>query len=347
MTGNIPKNLRLFIREEQTVTWRWEDVEEGKRETKVRPAYISDADNKKTCETGKAWAESKKWDYTYSKYVDSKSTVVDVPNKPFSGLRIITLEIRDKGGRAYKVAADIGGIPNVYFDMREDVLLDCLFNGNLMKEGFVAGDFIFARVGSQMKPIRVGSLLHTKMIEATKLDSQAACQLEIGGVYESKNGARAVYLGEYWTFDIPSSERGYTYSGGQYVYDTAKIKIGKPIKVHVFNQHFLLKYPKERQKTETFNIWYYTKDDNSGGRMKRKVGDVSVYQLQMVKSHSYKEKIDQVEVPKDYVDTVVKQFSDQTSSPYVNYAQVVHGKLLCLSKERGYIHPLMQPFVGK
>jgi hypothetical protein len=358
MIGNIPKNLKLFIRQEETVKWRWEDVEDGQRETKVRPAYISDADNAKTCLTGKTWAESKQWDYTSSKYVDSKATTISVPNKPFSGLKIITLEIRDKGGRAYKVAADIGGVSNVYFDMREDVLLDCLFNGNLMKDGLVAGDFIFARVGSQMKPVRVGSLLHNKMIEATKIDSAEACKLKVGGIYESKNGDRAIYLGEYWTWDITKPKRAYSYSGGQYIYDTSTIRIGKPIKVHVFNADKSIKYlaPTLVSKDGEYDVWFFLKDVsetsygihvNNPPKLRHKKGDVTVYDLQMTKSHSYKKEIGTVEVPKDYVQTVVDQFSQKTGAPYVNLAQVEHGKLLCLSKDRGYIHPLMQPYVGK
>lgn len=348
MIGNIPQKLRLFIRKESSSHWGWDDVEDGKRETKVRETYISDASNKKTCETGKTWAEQRTWDYEKKVYIEGESTEVEVDNVPFSGLKIVTLEIRDKGGRAYKVMGNIGGIPNIYFDMREDVLLDCLFNGNLKKDGEVSGQFIFARIGSQMKPIRIGSHLHSKMVEATNIDARGVCSLEVGGVYESKNGDRAVYLGEYWTYDVlsPKRARSYHYSGGAYHYDTSTIKVGKPIKVHVFNNHSLLKYDKVDQLShdKTYDAWFYVSDYNSHGIIKKK-GDVSNDTLLMIKSHSFKKKIADVEVPKDYVEKMVAYVQTRTGHPYINYAQVACGKLLCLSKERGYVHPLMAPFI--
>lgn len=347
LTGNIPKKLRLFIRPETTAFWRWEDVDDGKRETKVRCAYISDADNKKTCETGKQWGNQNYYDHILKQSVKAACDEVEVDNVPFSGLKVVTLEIRDKGGRAYKVMADIGGVPNVYFDMREDVLLDCMFNGSLKKEGKISGQFVFARVGAQMKPVRIGSVLHKKMVAATAIDAQAPCILEIGGIYESKNGDRAVYMGEYWTRDIPKIDK-YEYRGGVYAYDTCGLRVGQPIKVHVFNNSWILKYP--TQKDSDSDAWFYLKDiwEDSYGRsrvptLKHKKGDICVYDLQVVKSHSYKKKVGDMPVPSEFLDKVITEFAKENPA-HLNSPQCQHGKLLCLSLEKGHVHPLMKQF---
>lgn len=50
--GSIPDKLTLFCRAPADVCWGWEDVEGGEISHKVRPVFISDASNKKTCESG-------------------------------------------------------------------------------------------------------------------------------------------------------------------------------------------------------------------------------------------------------------------------------------------------------
>lgn len=121
-TGNIPENLTFFIRSETSIYWSWKDVENSQKETKVLPCYISDSTNKKTLETGKNWANNRIWNHEKKEYDYPNPQVMLIENNPFR-IRIVDLDIRLEGGRAYKVCANIGEFKNLYFDLREDVLL--------------------------------------------------------------------------------------------------------------------------------------------------------------------------------------------------------------------------------
>lgn len=164
----------------------------------VYPTFIADANKPKTIETGTNWAEIKEWDKNNSGISVSK---LEVNNSPVSKVRISSLEKRGRGGRAYKV---IITLPNkselFYVDLREDVLMDTILEKGIDKKGILKGDFIWARVDTDMKLIRVGSKLHDKMIESTKLNSVkiSKSKLEVGGVYSNKHHTK-VYLGEFAT----------------------------------------------------------------------------------------------------------------------------------------------------
>jgi hypothetical protein len=164
----------------------------------VYPTFIADANKPKTIETGTNWAEIKEWDKNNSGISVSK---LEVNNSPVSKIRISSLEKRGRGGRAYKV---IITLPNkselFYVDLREDVLMDTILEKGIDEKGILKGEFIWARVDTDMKLIRVGSKLHEEMIQSTKLNSVkiSKSKLEIGGVYSNKHHTK-VYLGEFTT----------------------------------------------------------------------------------------------------------------------------------------------------
>lgn len=344
--GNIPQKLTFFIRESQTISWRWEDIKEGSKEFEVNSCYVSDSDNKKTLETGKKWAGEERWDYKSSKQINSKFDILEFPNKPFNNLRIITLEIRDKGGRAYKVCADIGDKKNLYFDMREDVLLDSIFNVGINPGGIVPGEFIFARVGSQMKPIRVGSFLHDKMIEATEYNDKKVCNLVIGGVYSNKKGDISIYLGQYWARE-PKIELN---KENCYTKNIKSLSLGNPFLAHVFHNYWGIKYALEGDKK--YGIWFHPEDENTTGYHRKMKGDPTAYEFQIVKSHSYKEfrEVVNIDIPDNYVEIVKEYnyFKDikriQLNNKEVDYFLINHSKLLTISKNKDYVHPAFFKF---
>lgn len=171
----------------------------------VYPTFIADANKPKTIETGTNWAEIKEWDKTNSGISVLK---LEVNNSPVSKIRISSLEKRGRGGRAYKV---IITLPNkselFYVDLREDVLMDTILEKGIDKKGILKGEFIWARVDTDMKLIRVGSKLHEEMIQSTRLNSVkiSKSKLEIGGVYSNKRHTK-VYLGEFATVNCVQKE---------------------------------------------------------------------------------------------------------------------------------------------
>lgn len=171
----------------------------------VYPTFIADANKPKTIETGTNWAEIKEWDKNNSGISVSK---LEVNNEPVSKIRISSLEKRGRGGRAYKV---IITLPNkselFYVDLREDVLMDTILEKGIDEKGILKGEFIWARVDTDMKLIRVGSKLHEEMIQSTKLNSVkiSKSKLEVGGVYSNKHHTK-VYLGEFATINCIQKE---------------------------------------------------------------------------------------------------------------------------------------------
>lgn len=334
-SGNIPEKLTFFLRNPTKVYFSWDDIEYDDNfkhdEIEVYPCFISDSTNKKTLESGKSWAGQSYWDYEQKKSIKSTSQSFEIDNKPIKKIKIITLEIRDQGGRAYKVICEING-KNCYFDLREDVLLDCMIHEGIKPGAELTGEFIFARVGAQMKIIRVGSLLHEKMIEATKLDTKEKLTLEIGGVYSTKNGDEYVFLGEYYTRDIKLEdyEKGfYNHALGGYSYYFKSAKLKNSEKMFVFHKYRDF-YDKDG------SLWFHSKETQYS-----KVGDVNAFGLHIIKSHNFKIKSREVNVPENYYLDVQKRMLQDNKKEYL---VAEHSKLFNLSKEKGYIHPLFKNY---
>lgn len=197
ISGNIPESLTFWSRGQTKVTQKWDDLESDTKEYIVRPAYVADTKNKKTNKTGQDWANTSMsvWNPTTQKY---EKPSIDVEqetrlNKPIDDVRIIALEIRGQGGRAYKVVVD----NKYYVDLREDVLLDAMLHEGIGVGGKLGGRYIFAVVGSQMKLVRIGSALYDAVSESTKVGKTKAIKdFEVGGIYARKSG-ECVYLGVY------------------------------------------------------------------------------------------------------------------------------------------------------
>jgi hypothetical protein len=122
-----------------------------------------------------------------------------------TGMKIISLEHRAEGGRAYKVI-----LPHIVFcsngsrarlcvDLREDVLIDAITTSGIRAGGIMNGKFLFAVLGSQMRIIKEGTDLHRDLIQSTEdrgKKSIPISKLVIGHIYRSRDGIRSVYLGK-------------------------------------------------------------------------------------------------------------------------------------------------------
>lgn len=207
--GFIPDNVTLIGRKPYKVELPEELQTEPGEKLSVVEVYISDSTNAKTLESGRKWAEG----YSHRGTSDKKPVEISRPNLPMTGIRILSLEHRGQGGRAYKVI-----LPNSahYVDFREDVLVDTILNTGISPGGLLNGDFVFARVGSEMKLVRVGSKLHAKLIadtEARKAPVITVVGLIPGHAYKTKGGLICVYLGqadaETTTFQLGTGRHGH------------------------------------------------------------------------------------------------------------------------------------------
>jgi len=187
-SASIPKKIRFHCRKPEKATFCWDDLDTSES-IGVIPAFACDIDNEKTNETAKSWAEGYSWQGKREGY-----TVVEFDNDPIDDIKIIGLEHRSEGGRAYKVI--LRG--NYYFDLREDVLLDTILECGITKGGRLRGKFIFCQIGSQMKIVRYGSKLHDEAIKLTNRKNLTKIpnkELKIGYKYKTKSGETGVYLG--------------------------------------------------------------------------------------------------------------------------------------------------------
>lgn len=193
ISGSIPQKIRYYCRPKTKSQFSWDDIDGGYSQ-EVIPAFCCEADNPKTNETAKSWASPSHWDD--KKW---KAQIVEYDNSPIDGsrIKIIGLEHRSQGGRAYKVVID----NKYYFDFREDVLLDTILECGINKGGILNGEFIWGRVGSQMKLIRYNSELHKELLSAQKrkqLKKIPNKELVVGDLYtNSKRDENLMFLGRY------------------------------------------------------------------------------------------------------------------------------------------------------
>lgn len=195
ISGKLPDKVTYFCGREERVSFTWDvsNIKSKKQTITVRPAYISDADNEKTCNSGREWADAQKNSPWRGGGLPSVVERTE-DNAPMTGIKIITLEHRGNGGRAYKVVTPQG----FYVDLREDVLLDAMLEVGIEKGGILCGEYVWGRVGSQMKLIRVDSELYESLVDATERKETKKIptkDLKYGHVYQTVGGSHAVYLG--------------------------------------------------------------------------------------------------------------------------------------------------------
>lgn len=285
ISGNIPEKITILTRKPEKVG-----------EIEVIPAFISDAKNEKTLETGRTWA--KRYQYVVPKDDIRGSEYVGRENKGVGGYRIIDLEVRSEGGRAYKVVSPEG----FYVDLREDVLLDTIQEVGISAGGILNGTYLFATVGSQMKLIREGSALHNDLIGATtrrnskKISSK---DLQIGGVYATVGGEMFVFGGFVDTVYIKADY--YTYKNGSYYakYDFSDPKPMKKMQLWLEVPNFKdgLKTFKEAYRTwdlENFEYLYINVDVPKEKRVLEKVGQLDT----MVDGQDYVTFVKEKSMPK-------------------------------------------------
>ena len=192
ISGNIPTKLTLISRSAEEIENHFEGIEESINKIKVLPTFVADSVNENSIQRGMDWAGGRPWE---TKKYKGKKTETD--NAPLTDIRIIGLEYRSEGGRAYKV---LFGAKDYYADLREDVLLEAILSVGIEAGGRLNGEYLWARVGSQMKLVRIGSSLHTANLDSMQYKAKPKISiknLEIGRIYIDSREFEHLYLGKY------------------------------------------------------------------------------------------------------------------------------------------------------
>lgn len=288
MTGYIPTHITFISRAPETIVNEWEDGGEI-NSFEARATYI--ATNEKTKESGLSWAKG---------YNSTKRgiTTTEAENKPFKSLRIISYEKRNEGGGAFKGIAD----NRWYIDLRTDTLLDILINHSIHHGEVQGAEFVWARVGSQAKVVRVGSSLHDKLIEATKTNSAKppkATDLQVGDVYEAKNGDKGVFMG--WVSTIKMTHEGSTSYSSPY---------RSP---HGYNEHTVT-----LERVPKIQCWYLVRkwDEES---VEKSLKELEPYRVTLKKSSSLRRKLSSVKLPTNWMEKVRAKVEERLNSVKTEY----------------------------
>jgi hypothetical protein len=320
-SGHIPADIVYIFAGSDKVTNRWDDADQNDDELKfttVVPAFVSDADNEKTIATGKHWAESRATTYDHTAKKSVKIAVVQElqrENQPIENVRIVSLEHRGNGGRAYKVVTP----DDYYFDLREDVLMDTMLSDGIAPGGILKGTYVWARVAAEMKLVRVGSALYNALLEAGERAIMSAVpkgKLKVGTVYETKQGDRGLFLGyvstEDWSLKWPNGKSTWNnrYYGSMYGNkSTSKDQptlVSKPYKKH------LLWFK--------MSAWTYAREkvDPSQKLFQDAMAESELnYGFSLGASHSMVKEVSTVPVPSDVIEQVrlkaVTSYKDRMS----------------------------------
>jgi hypothetical protein len=321
--GTIPERIKIYARPETEMRFKFDDIEvdDFQKTTRCCPIFVACASNPKTQKTALEWASRPEYTYVNRQTVrkDHTPVVTERANDPIRNIRLIGLEHRGNGGRAYKALID----DTYVFDFREDVLLDAILNDGILPDGILPGEYIFSSVNSEMKLIRVGSLLHAKMVAATAYWSEKVItKFEVGGVYKNKV-SELLYLGTVYTSDITVTwpqASGY-YRGDNRSKGHLSASLDKPKKFHLFVE---------------YNEW------------KRK--DPSYYDMKFYEKlpKSFRIKSEHISInPEDYISDIKKKTITCTSDSHLNMWFENYARFLNISSAPGYVHPSLQRFLTK
>lgn len=191
LNGGIPYKITYAVRYPTKVRREWvadENVDIAPP-ISASPAFAVDAESKAALETALRWAGKEEGEHAQT---------LTVLNDPIPGVRILTIEARSEGGRAYKVMLRGVGDGTLYVDMREDVVLDAMLVNGVKPGGDMEGPFVWGRYESQLRLVRVHSALHKAMVAAQgRMETPTIKPKDyvVGGIYLTRRLHGLLYLG--------------------------------------------------------------------------------------------------------------------------------------------------------
>jgi hypothetical protein len=289
--GYVPEKISYVYSAEQEVNvgceWdiNWGSNVNGIKE-KVTPAFPVDSVDDKGMSTAKAWAKN---NYRRAHYQDKTAPTPPEPiietvnNDSITNIKLLSIEQRSGGGRAYKALID-----KFYVDVREDVVLDTMLKSGVSPGGILNGEFVWAKVGAQMKLIRKGSEVHRLIIEfSSKKDLKPIKKktLEVGGVYQTRKKEPAIFIGyvDSVKYSCPSNITNTYYSMAR-LKDDEYLKFEQgPIKncMLFYTLYKFQELEKNLKEMDDFNNYY---------------------RFNFKKSHNFIEKIDQLDLGSDIIE---------------------------------------------
>jgi len=189
-TGYIPQKVTYVLAEPVNYKTSWDGgTFQHNQETLIHqqtviPTFPISGDHKNY---DRRLASAQRWANNGNK------NIVTRDNSPFN-IQICGLDVRGQGGRAYKVIDDCGHL----FDLREDVMFEAMMHVGIKPGGYLNSQFIWCVRNNNTKLIRVDSILHQEMLQATIRNNQEPVpitQLKPGIVYRNKQLMSKLFVG--------------------------------------------------------------------------------------------------------------------------------------------------------
>jgi len=279
VVGSIPEKIAYTYTKESEVfvgsSWDREYSYDEKKhiskyeKEKVLPVYVTSNDAKSLARIKKRVGG---WNG------QTTSTTIEVDNKPVSNVRIISSGYRDQ---AYKALID-----KYYIDLTDDVLMDTMLQTGVAPGGVLQGDFIWAKISTHIKLIRIGSELHRLVMEFEETKDAKPIgkrKLEVGGIYQDRKKNKAIFLGYVNTTLFNLKNKTPYYQRKDATFD--------------FDQKFV------KKSMLFYTVNYGSLEENINNMLKPE----SNYRFGIRKSHPYIEKVGHVDVDPSSVVTFLRE----------------------------------------
>jgi hypothetical protein len=187
--AHLPEKITMILRNDKDKIKFPLDSTDIIVEQGVYQAFICDAYNLKQIETAKSWgAQSCAYDPKTQQYIRNGYSILEnLDNKPITNVKIIGIEHRGNGGRAYKVMFQLDG-KDLYADMREETILDIMYNDGIEKGACLTGEYIWI-ADRGCKFIRVGSERYNKLDKPKSKPDDGLCVISRDWVlYKTQKG---------------------------------------------------------------------------------------------------------------------------------------------------------------
>ena len=286
--GTIPVQINyVYSAPEQVVAKSsWDDTK-NKTSITVNSSYPVEVGDEKSLDRAKKWAEYLNvcsWDRKAIKHI---AQIATFNNDPLENLKLISLESRGESGRAYKVLIN----DKYYVDLREDVLMDVMISVGVKPGGILGGSFIWAKLGNQMRLVRVGSDLHKMLVDSNNkkdMPKISKNNLEIGGIYRTRLGHCAIFIGYVNTVRYEPKGTSDDFS--------------------------FIEIPDRKQM-----LFFSCRQDNVEAAL-AEVADRDLHNnFLMYKAHTFIEKVGDVTITKNYVELIRKYAHDKIKNDVLIY----------------------------
>lgn len=273
IVGTIPKEIYYLTSGKSTISYTLHNYNEIiKKEYECQHAVVVDS---------LLSAEAVSFKHVYNKL--NMPVVETVQNNvPLSNLKIVGL-LDGSGKNRYQAL-----IGEYLIELQEDVLMDTILSTGIDAGGNISAQFIWGKFGGTLKLIRVGSNLYYDLQESHKrknLPKIKDRQLEVGGIYRTRNGTTQVFLGNISSTRYIYDNRDKNYFNYQFVFENKLMlfaEMPRPYRKQLNVKELIALSREDWDNLSQF--WFTTKSNNS---FIEKIGNIFIPDNIISKVRSY------------------------------------------------------------